>query len=407
MPNGPEKRLDEILVTRAGPGDQRLERKDTNDAATGASAAGIRAVTAQLITFYFRAPIKAFFRTRFDYTAFARAINPSIREGQGWSWRTSSPVVLAQAIKEHGWQFLPNQVLPPMLANVAVGAVLYTTYLQTLARLHEPSSHASKRIYPPPSFEATMLAGFTAGSVQSVVAAPLDALSVRFKTNDMIEGRFKSMTGYARYKLHEIGLRGVFAGWSLSFLRDATGNALFFATFETVKSQAYYAFVKRWYANYKPALTRRPSNHFMHWSESLERPVIRPHYAIEPTFLLLAGVAASITQQIVQHPLGLIQNMHYERLESLDYAAKLEKPRAHMFSLYYAAYEKTLKQCARQVQARGGWRRLLYGNFLGSTVRQVPSTSAGLIVFELVRRRYAADDDAVCIQKDGYDILLS
>lgn len=37
------------------------------NAATGASAAGVRAFTAQAVAFYFRAPVKAFFRTRVDY----------------------------------------------------------------------------------------------------------------------------------------------------------------------------------------------------------------------------------------------------------------------------------------------------------------------------------------------------
>ncbi len=39
----------------------------TSNAATGASAAGARAFAAQTIAFYFRAPVKAFFRTRVDY----------------------------------------------------------------------------------------------------------------------------------------------------------------------------------------------------------------------------------------------------------------------------------------------------------------------------------------------------
>lgn len=41
--------------------------KRKNNAATGASAAGIRALSAQFVAFYFRAPVKAFFRTRVDY----------------------------------------------------------------------------------------------------------------------------------------------------------------------------------------------------------------------------------------------------------------------------------------------------------------------------------------------------
>ena len=38
-----------------------------SNAATGASAAGVRAFSAQAVAFYFRAPVKAFFRTRVDY----------------------------------------------------------------------------------------------------------------------------------------------------------------------------------------------------------------------------------------------------------------------------------------------------------------------------------------------------
>ena len=42
-------------------------RNPRQNAATGASAAGVRALSAQLVAFYFRAPIKAFFRTRVEY----------------------------------------------------------------------------------------------------------------------------------------------------------------------------------------------------------------------------------------------------------------------------------------------------------------------------------------------------
>lgn len=42
-------------------------RNPRNNAATGASAAGVRALSAQLVAFYFKAPIKAFFRTRVEY----------------------------------------------------------------------------------------------------------------------------------------------------------------------------------------------------------------------------------------------------------------------------------------------------------------------------------------------------
>ncbi|KAL8853339.1 MAG: hypothetical protein Q9221_001815 [Calogaya cf. arnoldii] len=165
-------------------------RQDSKgNAATGASAAGARAISSQFIAFYFRAPAKAFFRTR----AFARAINPRVQAKEAWSWRMSSAGLLTHAVRTHGWSFIPNQILPPLLANVGVGAILYTSYLQTLGRLHKPSPESVKRVYPPPPPTTTFAAGCAAGAIQSVVAAPLDALSVRFKPKEILDGRYKSM----------------------------------------------------------------------------------------------------------------------------------------------------------------------------------------------------------------------
>lgn len=42
-------------------------KKPSNNAATGVTAAGSRALLARAAAFYFRAPVKAFFRTRVDY----------------------------------------------------------------------------------------------------------------------------------------------------------------------------------------------------------------------------------------------------------------------------------------------------------------------------------------------------
>jgi hypothetical protein len=59
--NAPSDLADGHVITQDGV----LPKK--SNAATGASAAGIRALSAQFVAFYFRAPVKAFFRTRVDY----------------------------------------------------------------------------------------------------------------------------------------------------------------------------------------------------------------------------------------------------------------------------------------------------------------------------------------------------
>lgn len=286
-----------------------------------------------------------------------------------------------------------------------VGAILYTSYLQILGASHNPSSQSLKRVYPPPPIYATFAAGFSAGAIQSVIAAPLDALSVRFRTSEILSGRYKTMWHYGRSKLREIGPRGVFAGWGLNFIKDSFGYGAFFATFEYMKAQAYYGFVTTYYGDLRarsvvPILKPKVD-------ETGHSDLIKPHYAIEPTFLMLAGIAASICQQTIQHPLSLIQSIHYKSLEYLDTQAKVDQSKAAMLRNYYRAYETTYKQCLANARRSKGWRRWLYKGFFVNTIKQVPSTSAGLVVFELARRRYGFDAEAARIEKDGYDILLT
>lgn len=450
----------------------------SSNAATGASAAGVRALTSQAVAFYFRAPVKAFFRTRVDYLAYARALQEQELEqrraarlaaptspattqaGPGSpSWlrwlrtrlRGTTPGVLAAAVRRYGWRVVPDQVLPPLVANVGVGAVLYTSYLQVLARLHPESGLASKRVYPPPGPGQTFAAGLVAGAIQSVVAAPLDAVQARY---DFLGGsaagmrgsgnpatgtngggigseRPKSIWAFSAAKLREIGLRGIFAGWGLSLAKDSLGSAVFFSVFEYLKAQGYYGFVTWYYGSLgEDAIVllsrKRPAPEDGRQGRLEKTPampsIIRPHYAIEPAFLLLAGMGASIAQQTVLHPLSHVQAEHWERLEGLDAQARKLKRHAagaadppdssgasrwRMFRAYRDAYRITWAECVAEAKAANlGMRQWLYRGFWWNTIRQVPSTSAGLIIFELVRRKYGLSGDQVRISRDGYDIVL-
>lgn len=432
------------------------DRHPRNNAATAATAAGARAFMAQAIAFYFRAPAKAFFRTRVDYLAYARnlqqqnhtyvsnltgANSSANANGQAarqtwWQWLRSvgsrtTPGILAHAVRTNGWRVIPDQVLPPLIANVTVGAVLYTSYLQILGRLHEDSGKATKRVYPPPFPSETFTAGLLAGAIQSVVAAPLDAIQARFDRNgkgpEPINGqrRPQSMWSFSYAKLREIGMRGIFAGWSLSLTKDSLGSAVFFSSFEYIKAQSFYSFVAWYYGDLSDfqinILTRRQSA--QERDEYLGN-TIRPHYAIEPGFLMLAGIGASFSQQVVLHPLTHIQMEHWEHLEYLDAqgrkfrqysqsSAPKSKWKWRMFKAYYHAYQETWAQCVAQAAAQEGttgpnaMRKWLYRGFWWSTIRQVPSTSAGLVIFELVRRKYGLGGEPVRINKGGYDILLA
>ena len=91
---------------------------------TGVQAASMRAVMARMVAFYFRAPVKAFFRGRIDYMGYARAINPHIQAEAKWTWRMTTPALLVYAVRTKGWSFIPNQVLPPLLANTLYGGLV-------------------------------------------------------------------------------------------------------------------------------------------------------------------------------------------------------------------------------------------------------------------------------------------
>ncbi|PNY27400.1 Uncharacterized protein TCAP_02663 [Tolypocladium capitatum] len=438
----PDSRTGVLPVIPANP-EELPDRAPRSNAATAASAAGVRALSAQLVAFYFRAPAKAFFRTRVDYLAYARTVHQAQTQPlwqaaaadssasrltvllrHTWLWmRSTTPGVLTSAIKHQGWSVVPHQILPPLMANVGVGAVLYTSYLQILGRLHEGSGKASKRVYPPPSPTHTFTAGFLAGGLQSVLAAPLDALQARYDHRDLVpsdgSGKPRSMWTFGAEKLRDIGLRGVFAGWGLSFAKDSLGSAVFFSAFEYVKAQGYVRFVTWYYGGLGQDIVdvlamKRPTQH----RNDGETTVIRPHYAIEPMFLLLAGFSASFAQQLLLHPLTHFQVKHWDNLEVLDAraaryrasaATNPDKPRRRwrMLRAYYHAYQETWAGCAAEAAAEGqGLGRWLYRGFWWNTIRQVPSTSAGLIIFELIRRKYGYGAEEVRITKDGYDILL-
>lgn len=474
------------------PPDALPDKDPRNNAATAASAAGVRALSAQAIAFYFRAPVKAFFRTRVDYLAWARSVHQAQTElhharaaereakshGKGnaagseagssqhqgprqklasrlhsglrttWIWmRGTTPGVVTSAVQHHGWGVLPHQILPPLIANVGVGAVLYTSYLQILGGLHEESGKAKKLIYPPPEPTQTFAAGLLAGGLQSLVAAPLDAIQARYDHRDIMSndgsGRPRSMWAFSAEKLREIGFRGIFAGFGLSCLKDSLGSAVFFSTFEYVKAQSYFRFVTWYYGDLNEDIvsvlaTKRPHKEGAAAATSVAGDgstpplVIRPHYSIEPLFLLLAGVGASFAQQTVLHPLTHFQVEHWDRLEELDEkAARIRRSDAargagkgtgmgtgtepaapkgkfRMLRAYYRAYQATYAHCVSCAASEGrSLKNWLYRGFWWNTIRQVPSTSAGLVIFELFRRKYGLRSEEVRITKDGYDILLS
>lgn len=221
---------------KMGVEDSALEHKRSNQAVSVLTA-GIRAIAYQIQSLYLRSPVKLFRPSRFDYLAYVRALanqHNNINE-KPYKFRTHSSIgMLISVIRKEGWKFIPDQVMPPLIANSATGIILYATYLNTLDRLtskRETVHNAEFHWYSPID---TWRAGFVAGVVQSLAAAPVDAIYTRLSVSEMIEGSHQNLWQFGINKLKEIGLVGVFAGYSFSLIKESFGFAFYFSTFETI-----------------------------------------------------------------------------------------------------------------------------------------------------------------------------
>ncbi|CAN3368470.1 hypothetical protein DICA4_F14532 [Diutina catenulata] len=405
-----------------GSGSALSQQKASSNQAVSASTAGIRAIVYQLQALYFRTPVKLFRPSRFDYLAYVRQLANKYTGilDKPYSFRTHSSLgIIISVWRNEGWRFIPEKVLPPLLANSATGLILYVTYLTTLEHLESskrpvgdgrsdypgitklggnPTSgtaNSNKRdlVYSPTD---TWRAGFVAGAAQSLAAAPIDAIYTRSSAAEMLSGNHENLWVYGFNKLREIGLVGVFAGYSISLVKESVGFAFYFSTFETVKTHGYraaYSLIKWWRqlnANIRDKLS---------YFSSSPPPVVDPEFIrnertrstriLKSSFILIAGASAAFSLLAVQYPISKIQKVHLSRLEAMDiYDANLgKKP---FFHLYYNSYVDTFRQVGRlKRRSKLTWFAFMYRGFVRNALTTVPATSIGLLVFEIMRTKLA------------------
>lgn len=360
------------------------EDKQASNQTVSLSTAGMRALVAQLQALYLRTPVKLFRPSRFDYLVYVRELADKHHQikSKPYSFRTHlTPGMIFSVARTNGWRFLPDQVLPPLVANSATGVILYATYLTTLDILSP-----GRGDYSPID---TWKAGFLAGAAQSLAAAPVDAIYTRLSTAELISGEHTNLWVYGIRKLREIGLVGVFAGYGFSFAKESVGFAFYFLTFELIKTRGYRA-------------TRRVLAAFGRAKDSFRRlfnlpspdPAMslraeqRQAKFLKSTFVLLAGASAAFVLLAVQYPITKVQKIHLARLEARDiYSARTETR-----AVYYRAYLDTYHEVVRMKRkAQTPWLQLAYKGFVRNALTSIPATSVGLLVFEIMRTRLAEE----------------
>lgn len=374
--------------------------------AVSLSTAGMRALIYQLQALYLRTPIKLFRPSRFDYMVYVRELankHDNIAS-KPYSIRTHSSIaMLVNVMKKEGWRFIPDQLLPPLVANSATGVILYATYLTALDAFDSTHPNDKRKDFNYSPLD-TWRAGYIAGAVQSLAAAPVDAIYTRLTTAEIISGEHQNLWRYGIHKLREIGLVGVFAGYGFSFIKESLGFAFYFSTFELVKTRGYNLTYRVISSYRRLKLRLRKIFAFLPMGkQETNTDLVRMEQnrlakILKSSFILLAGASAAFSLLAVQYPLTKIQKIHLGRLEALDIYnsathANLRRP---FIKVYYNSYIDTYFQIRKMKQKAGAtWFLLAYKGFARNALTTIPATSVGLLVFEIMRTRLSDSLDDV------------
>lgn len=366
----------------------------------------MRALVYQLQALYLRTPVKLFRPSRFDYMIYVRELANKHDNilSKPYRFHTHSTLgMFYSVLKKEGWKFIPDQMLPPLIANSATGVILYGTYLASLSAL-DTNDHTGPGMDYRYSPIDTWKAGFIAGAMQSLAAAPLDAIYTRLTTAEMLGGEHQNLWVYGAKKLKEIGLVGVFAGYGFSFIKESIGFAFYFSTFELVKTRGYnltYRVISA-YRRFKIAL-REKFSFFTVKNLETDQAMLRLEQTrltkiLKSTFVLLAGASAAFSLLAVQYPLSKIQKIHLSRLEALDIynSSNLRVSKRPFIKVYYNSYIDTFNQMVKMKQrAKQTWFQVAYKGFVRNALSTIPATSVGLLVFEIMRTRLAENFEEI------------
>ncbi|KAJ1916360.1 hypothetical protein IWQ60_008130 [Tieghemiomyces parasiticus] len=383
----------------------------------GLSTALVRSALLKPLYLWYRTPLKLFRPLRVDYLAIARSLTTplagtlaSLPASAGPESRHhtlarrfrvglqgTSLGLISHAVRQRGFDFLPRYVIPPLLANSAVGTVLFATYAYSLPRLTirlagaaDPATAPGLTTTPRLPYHITLsagaLAGGLAGFAQTLVAVPIDNLKARFQMADLISGKYPSVMTFVRATVRLTGLPALWKGSGLTVLKDTLGFALFFGTFEATKRLLLDQIAA-------PTLPLTMSREFgpAGGIHSSSRPAASESnfttYAARPACVLFAGALAAFVYQIVEYPL---ERFHHVLRSDL---AHLELRGHRTADVYRLAWRHCQLTRVNSEVFRGSYLRLFYAGFAANVVKVLPATSLGFLCFEMVRNLLEDDSE--------------
>ncbi|KAK9717508.1 hypothetical protein K7432_006156 [Basidiobolus ranarum] len=270
--------------------------------------------------------------------------------------------MISAAVKYGGFDIIHRYVLPPLLANTAVGISLFTVYTATLLSL-DPDSGLNPSGYK--TFSNAFTAGALAGAVSSTIATPLDSIQARFHVQEMIDGKFKSVMAYTKSMVQELGVATLYRGLGLTLVKDALGYGIFFGVFELAKKQGYKMAVE--HANRDRDLA------------DVNSQLVKPKFWVQPLLVLGSGALAAIFYQAVDHPFEQIRKVFFVKASQAEIRYRTR-----------TTYVETIRECIR-LGNKKGYQQFLFKGVVTNALRAVPASSLGLLCFEYLRNEFEHD----------------
>lgn len=348
------------------------ESPSSIDSAIGIITAVGRSAAYRFTSFYLRTPIKLFRPPRFDIYHYVRetGINTPIQNQKKKFYHKSSLYILKQALHRYGWKIIPQIIVPPIFVNSLSGIVLYSTYIYSLPE--KPHKDISWREY--------FTTGSIAGLAQAIVTTPIDAIYVRSHTHDLLDHehfngkptRVTNLWVYGWNKWKQLGVIGCYGGFNLTLLKETLGFGCYFSIFEMLRLNLLHKY-------------------------DLDNQSNRKKKVSTSVITLVSGVTAAFTLQCIQYPISNLQRIHYQRLEILDLLTLPESSANNSYRqlltlshVYWHSYINTIKYVYKKYGSASQWDMLTwsYKGFIRNTLAIIPSTTAGLMVLDYMRRKF-------------------
>jgi hypothetical protein len=299
-------------------------------------------ITREFLQFWFRFPVKMF-------RPFA--VNPYLvfnemagNQAASWKfiWKTS---------RKEGFRMLGLNVLPLLLANSLVGAVLFNTYTLSNHLLKSAKSN----------FYDSFASGAVAGATQSLLSNPLYRIQKSLEKDSHAVNRHKGVLSLYGNAYRNLPVKGwsrftyLYKGVFYNLLRDCVGFSLFFGVFENTNY-----FGKKALAMYFKAPFYQRESRAEHFKHLKERPASLA-FAQGLSTVVSGGMAGMAYQSFV-YP-----------LDTFHFQVKQLQKHYTQTNQFILAYRNLKKESIRS---------LFQG--MGSTLlKAVPASAIGLFAYEV------------------------